>query len=276
MKILKSRLIHFGLFLFLLCPVIHFRTQGQSAPDTIFNQTDSNGNKQGYWKKTDAKGHVIYRGYFKDNKPVGAFKRYYPDGTLKTLTFYKPANDTAEVTFYYQNGKKAAKGKYYHKKKTGTWKYYSFYEDFLSYIENYKDGLKEGTSIKFYANGDTAEILEFSKGHREGKWEQFFPGNTPKMQAWYKHDRLEGSFILFYPTGEKQVSGFYKQNSRDGTWRMFRKDGKVNLTISYKNGFAENADELDKQQNALLDSLIKNKGRFKDPEKYGIDILRKR
>ncbi len=250
--------------------------QIQTKNDTVFNQTGPDGKKQGYWKKTDTKGRIVYRGFFKNGRPVGEFKRYYDDGALKSLLFYHPGNDTVDVTFFYQNGKKAAEGKYYQKKKTGEWKYYSFYEDFLSYVENYKNGIKNGPSIKFYASGDTAEILGFVNGRREGKWEQFFQDGTPKLKALYKNDKLEGPFILYYPSGKKQVSGFYKHNSRDGKWEMFDKNGYVSQTILYHNGIAENADEIDKQQNALLDSLIRNKGRFRDPEKYGIDMMPKR
>jgi len=243
-KPLKIIFIYIGLFFFLLCPFTVIRAQSPNKTDTVFNLIDKNGKKQGYWEKTDTAGHLVYRGYFKNGKPVGEFKRYYDNGTLKSLMFYHPDNDTVDVTFYYQNGKKAAEGRYYLKQKTGTWKYYSFYEDFLSYVENYKNGIKDGLSIKFYANGDTAEILEFSKGQKEGKWEQFFQEGTLKLQAWYKHNKLDGSFILFYPSGKKQVSGFYKQNNRDGEWKMFNKEGKVKQIIFYKNGFAENTDEL--------------------------------
>ena len=43
--------------------------------DTIFNQTDQNKLKQGFWKKSYPNGKVAYRGFFKDDKPRGVFKR---------------------------------------------------------------------------------------------------------------------------------------------------------------------------------------------------------
>ena len=244
--------------------------------DTVFNQTDNTGKKQGFWKKYDARGHLIYRGYFKNGRPVGTFKRYYENGKIKSVMYYHPDNDTVDVTFFYQTGKPAARGQYFHRKKTGKWEYYSFYDDFLSYVEQYKNGIKNGPSIKFYATGDTAEVLEFSNGLKDGKWVQYFPGGIPKLRAGYKKDKLEGKFILFYPDGKQQVAGFYTQNVRNGEWKMFNKNGKEERIINFRNGIAENRDELDHEQNALLDSLLKNKGKFMDPEKYGIDIFLKK
>ena len=56
--------------------------------DTTWNQTDALGQKQGHWKKYDPDGNMIYRGYFKDGKPVGRMERYYADGTRRAELTY--------------------------------------------------------------------------------------------------------------------------------------------------------------------------------------------
>ena len=43
-----------------------------SGSDTIWNQTDKNGLKQGFWKVTYENGFVKYQGFFKNNLPFGA------------------------------------------------------------------------------------------------------------------------------------------------------------------------------------------------------------
>ncbi len=262
-------------FFLLLQAIPSTTAQAEQPADTLFNRTNDRGKKQGYWKKYDHNGKLLYRGYFVNGKPVGDFMRFYDDGSLKSRMYYHPKDDTVDIIFYYRNGTLAAKGQYFHRKKIGKWRYYSFYEGTLSYIEHYNNGLKDGLSIKFYASGDTAEILGFSNGIKEGIWSQFFPEGIPKLQATYVNNKLEGDFIIYSLNRKKQIAGFYKQNSRNGPWYLYNKDGKVIQIIHYKNGIAENAKELTKEQNALLDSLEKNKGKFKDPEEYGINSLRK-
>ena len=44
------------------------------------NQSDTNGLRQGFWKKEYPNGGLIYKGNFKDGKPVGEWKRFYKGG----------------------------------------------------------------------------------------------------------------------------------------------------------------------------------------------------
>jgi len=40
------------------------------------NVTDAGGKKQGPWVKKYPNGNIMYQGTFRDDKPVGLFKRY--------------------------------------------------------------------------------------------------------------------------------------------------------------------------------------------------------
>ena len=54
---------------------------------TIYSQTtnitDSNGKKQGVWKKVDEKGNTKFEGTFVDDVPTGLFTHYYPNKKIK-------------------------------------------------------------------------------------------------------------------------------------------------------------------------------------------------
>ena len=48
------------------------------------NKIDENGKKQGPWKKTYPRSIAVqYEGQFKDDKPVGTFKYYYPSRKIQ-------------------------------------------------------------------------------------------------------------------------------------------------------------------------------------------------
>ena len=75
--ILRIIIIFSGLFL------LAAQSSGRTASDTVWNVTDEKGWKQGYWKKHYPNGHLMYRGFFQDNKPLGRMERFYDDGKLK-------------------------------------------------------------------------------------------------------------------------------------------------------------------------------------------------
>src|SRR4030042_426354 len=94
-----------------------------SKNDTVFNQTDKQGKKQGYWKVRYEKGSIKYTAFFKDDKPVGELKRYFEDSTLKAVLNFRPGGIKAYAKLYYQAGPLAAEGLYINSVKDSTWKY---------------------------------------------------------------------------------------------------------------------------------------------------------
>jgi antitoxin component YwqK of YwqJK toxin-antitoxin module len=80
---------------------------------------------------------------------------------------------------------------------------------------------------------------------------------------------------MYYPDGKNQLQGTYHYDVRQGKWYLFNKKGILVQSISYTDGIPDNLEELTREQSALLDSLEKNKGKFLDPEKYGIQIFKK-
>ena len=84
--------------------------------DTI-NKTDASGKKQGHWIKRYENGNIQYNGYFKDDKPIGEFKRFYEDAQLRSVQVFNTDGSEADVTFYHQNGFIASTGRYFNQKK---------------------------------------------------------------------------------------------------------------------------------------------------------------
>src|ERR1041384_1315591 len=79
--------------------------------DLTGQSVDASGKKQGYWKKTDEKGRLIYEGEFKDDKPVGNFKYYYPNDSVKAIMSFRP-DGSSFAKMFHPNGKRMAQGKY--------------------------------------------------------------------------------------------------------------------------------------------------------------------
>jgi len=87
--------------------------------------TDANGKKQGYWKKKDETGnHLLYEGEFKDNKPVGRFKYYYPNDSVRAIMNFKQEGKVAYAKLFHSTGKRMGEGKYIQEIKDSVWTYY--------------------------------------------------------------------------------------------------------------------------------------------------------
>ncbi|UCG28036.1 MAG: toxin-antitoxin system YwqK family antitoxin [Bacteroidales bacterium] len=240
-------------------------TQWTSGTDTVFNQTDQNGMRQGFWKKFHENGTVKFEGFFENDKPLGVFKRYYDNKAIQSIMVFKDDGKTASARIFYNNGNLGGEGMYINQLKDGEWRYYSYYDTTLTYIENYVLGQKHGVSIKYYSDGQLSEELGFSYGKKEGDWIQYFPDGTVYLKSAYKNGLLEGPYTVYFESGTINIKGNYLHDKKQGEWIIYDEKGTTIVTFSFNNGIALNQSELNKEQHELLEQLEKNKGKFRDP-----------
>lgn len=239
------------------------------SAQTEVNVTDKQGLKQGLWIKKYPQGTKMYEGYFKDNHPVGEFKRYYETSIIKSLLVYSPDGKEADATLYHPDGKVASKGKYINQMKEGKWQFFT--ADSGGYLiseEYYSKNLKNGPSNKYYPDKTIAEKLNFVNNVKNGEWVQYYKNGHTWLKSNYLNGRLNGKFEAWFEDGKLEFSGQYKNDSRDGTWRIYKNDESLAYQIEYKNGIT-NDRKLDIDLSDFMDSLERNKDKIADPEKTG-------
>jgi antitoxin component YwqK of YwqJK toxin-antitoxin module len=225
------------------------------------NLTDAAGKKQGPWVKNYPNGKIMYEGTFKDDKPVGLFKRYTEEGMLLSELTYTPGKDEATAVFYYGDGTKAAEGKYVARKKEGLWQFWSATQPpYLISEENYLNDTRHGLSVKYYPDSTLAEKVAWDMGNRSGEWLQYYPGGSICLRAEYMAGKLEGPFSYYHPNGKLQFEGRYLNDRRTGDWMIFNEDGSLKQIIAYKDGVPSDPKMAD-QETRFLDDLEKKKGR---------------
>jgi antitoxin component YwqK of YwqJK toxin-antitoxin module len=198
---------------------------------------DASGKKQGYWKKKDDKGNLVYEGEFKDDKPVGTFKNYYPGDTARrAVTYFKNGGDIAYTKMYHQlTGKIMAQGKYIKEQKDSVWIFFDEAGVMIS-KDNYKGGKKEGKCLVYLPDGTLAEEKNYKNGIEDGPFKQYFDGKLVKGDGKYVNGKLEGKATYFYPSGTIAATGIYKSGSKEGTWIYNNKDGTLKEKETFKNG----------------------------------------
>jgi len=196
------------------------------SQDTL-NQTDPAGRKQGFWKKSDSAGHPVYEGRFKDGKPVGTFRYFYPDGQVKTRSTFSENGKFARVVSYFQNGNKMASGNYLNEKRDSIWQFFSEKDEILVSEESYQTGVKEGVSRVYFPGGGVAEITTWKNGVMDGLSEQYFSDGKIKVRLSYKNGEKNDSFTTWFLSGQPMISGQYNHGHPSGQWIYYNEDGSV-------------------------------------------------
>jgi antitoxin component YwqK of YwqJK toxin-antitoxin module len=250
------------IFLLFFIPWMGIKAQ----TDTIFNQTDVKGLKQGCWKKNYPNGKLMYKGFFKDNKPVGIMRRYFESGNLMALMHYDSNGEYARAELYYEDGQIAAKGNYYNSQKDSTWEYFSYYDRSITNKENYIKGIRQGLEIHYYNTGEISEKTEWKNDMKNGKWEQYFKSKIQKLNGNYLNNKLNGEFRVNFDNGEPFITGGYANNQRDGKWTFYHEDGTVDMELNYTNGRTEDTVKLDEKQQEIFRMIDENEGKFEEPD----------
>jgi antitoxin component YwqK of YwqJK toxin-antitoxin module len=237
--------------------------QGGSA----LNQTDQKGRKQGHWIKLNPDQTLVYDGWFRDNQPVGEFRRYYENNKLKSLLVFKNNGREADATLFYPNGYTASKGTYINQKKEGKWKFFSEeLKDCLISEEIFSGDLRNGPAIRYFRDSTIAEKLVFVNDMKQGEWTKYYPDGVLMQRSSYVNGKIDGRFESWYEDGKIQFSGQYRNDARDGVWLLYNPDGSLKYRIEYKDGMTDDR-RMDLEGAKMLEEMDKNAANVQDPEK---------
>lgn len=199
-------------------------------------QTDANGKKQGYWKKKDEKTNkLIYEGLFKDDKPQGVFKYYYPHDTVKAIMNFKQDGKIAYSTMFHPTGKKMAYGKYIGEDKDSVWTYFDEKAILIS-KETYLKGKKDGMEYVYFPDGVVSEERKYKMGKMDGPFKLYYDKKLVKSEGVYLNGQLDGKNSFYFPNGVTAAVGYYKNGYKTGPWIYRDKAGKVKEKELYKAG----------------------------------------
>lgn len=251
--------------LILLASFVLIAAFAQAQQDTLFNQTDAQGLKQGHWKKMRPDGSLMYKAEFKDGKPIGRMIRYHESGGVSVTMDFQDNSDQVYARMFYEDGEISAEGWFYQMQKDSTWKYYSFYSGSIINEENYSKGQKHGVQKYYYQNGQLSEEVNFKHNIKEGPWIQYFEDGKTKMTTKHSFNQVNGKYTAYYPNGIIMVMGMIMDDKREGKWGFYTDKGELKYEVEYIAGKAQNAETLDQEGQEFLKSIDENIGKFEEP-----------
>ena len=228
------------------------------------NDVDKKGRKQGEWVKKYENGVILYSGVFKDDKPVGEFKRFHENGALHSLQVYRE-NDLSDIVIYEIDGKTiSAKGSYKGKIKDGKWIYYIGGKSSLE--EYYTQGQLNGVSKVYSKNGELIEEIPYSNNKIHGVKKCFLPDGKKYSESAYKEGVEHGDYKLYEGFDFPVIEGVHLNGKRDGEWKISDDKGKLVEVLKYDNGVLLNDKELKKEYSKSFDENESMKGKFMEPD----------
>lgn len=184
---------------------------GTAVPDTL-NKLDEAGRKQGWWKvvgpvkdKPDYTAGKLYEeGRYADNRRVGVWKRYWPNGKVMSQINYVMGLPKGPYTTYYPDGTTEEQGTWDLDRNTGGFKRWhangKLSQEFL--FDNY--GTRDGEQKYYHENGQLEVDVHIKQGREEGTLKRYFPNGELAEVAEF-HDGVASSSKSFQPKSKMPV-----------------------------------------------------------------------
>jgi antitoxin component YwqK of YwqJK toxin-antitoxin module len=187
------------------------------------NQVDAKGKKQGPWEKTYPDSKVyMYKGQFKNDRPVGKFVYFYPSSKVKAVINHDVTTGRSEAYYYHENQALMSFGIYRNLKKDSIWTNFGP-SGRLSNKETYKNDSLDGAKVIYYVPEDLNDkskvpsaVMMYKNGALHGEYKEYFMSNTLKMKGMYENGKKVGPWEEFHPNGKRSILYRYKDGVKHG------------------------------------------------------------
>lgn len=148
----------------------------QSAQAQQHNTTDARGLKQGTWViqgsmlkdaafAADAK---VEEGSYLNNEKEGLWKRYWPNGNVRSEIYYENGQPQGPYKLYHANGKLEESGRWHDGKLTDRFQRYHSNGILKEDLKYDSEGNRQGTQQYFHENGTLALEVDMHEGTEHG------------------------------------------------------------------------------------------------------------
>ena len=94
----------------------------------------------------------------------------------------------------------------------------------------YKDGKKEGPWVYYHDNGQLWKRGTFKDGKREGSWVGYHDNGQLEFKGTYRNGKKEGEWVTHWNNGQLREKGAFRIGKKEGLWVFYKEDGIKNLT----------------------------------------------
>ena len=105
-------------------------------------------------------------------------------------------------------------------------------------VESYKEGLRQGGSIRWWENGNKKLEMTYVDGKSSGPTFEWFLDGKKKVEKEYSSGIPHGKEVAWYDDGAKHYERHYSGGKPHGIWTDWDRGGHIVRQIEYENGKA--------------------------------------
>ena len=201
-----------------------------------------NGKPEGYWKTYFESGILKSEGNRENHLLDSLWKFYREDGALEKMITFAKGKKNGLTYLFNEEGLLIAKEPYKDDLKDGLGLYFYAEEQSLKFERPFIKNKLQGIGYEYSKNGKLISIITYDKGFLKSK-ESINRMNPQGQKAgiwieFYEERNDEGLFV-------KRLEGRYKRNLKNGYFREYDRKGVLLGATKYLNGkIIENAQEL--------------------------------
>ena len=199
--------------LIVLLVVISGFTFAQSSKDSV-NVTDAEGKRQGKWVITNKLMKPALAGYkddqkveegrYLDNKKVGIWVTYYPNGVTKSRITFENGRPFGKAIMFHENGKVAEQGIWKNNRWVGEYKLYYDNGEVQHEFEFNQNGKRDGKQVYYAENGQKIIEGEMKEGKEIGVWNEWYDNGDKRAEMVFNEGTLDSAKTVNY-TPKKPV-----------------------------------------------------------------------
>ncbi|MCC2548384.1 tetratricopeptide repeat protein [Hymenobacter sp. BT175] len=225
-------------------------------PEIAFEQV--RGQRSGPFKSWNpVSGKMSSEGQYRDGRPDGEWKFYYPSGALSTRGSYRNGSREGNWTEYFENGKVESVRSYQDDELDGITLLYNMLGELLvektyrkgmvvSYRGPGADGKPageqqilrnwSGTVKTLFANGKPALEEVYVNGYFDKTRTYYYSTGQVYRRGTNVAGVISGPYFTYYPNGKPQEEENYLHDERHGRCRYYRADGTLEREETYRAG----------------------------------------
>ena len=210
--------------------------------------------KHGKWLFYSVKGVLEEERYYFRDRIHGKQTNYFPDKSIKQLTYYSFNVPDSSFKEWYSNKNLKTSGAFSLGSPIGNWSYY--YEDgktksidsivvdtvyTISYWDNSKNHLQtitngNGHISTYYSTGAIKEKYQFINGLKTGPFEERLANGRVSIDGEFDKGKKEGCWSFYGEEGflDKKIN--YHLDSLHGEYIVYYTDGQINTAGNYLDG----------------------------------------
>lgn len=218
--------------------------RNRPVPDSaiVFNEgikieygaVDSMRNKIGIWSEYHNTGEFKGKGLYANDKRIGDWIFYYPNGTIEQRGKYdKKGRTQGEWKWFYENGALMREEFYIDNLRNGIMTDYAEDGKIITKGE-YIDDMQEG--LWFYETPEYKEVGKYVNDKPDSLWKRYYmPKGKVRYEGRFLNGDEDGKHTWYYENGRVMTEGTYVGGMKQNDWNFYYDNGTKYLTIFYEN-----------------------------------------